>query len=312
MNAPAFNIQAAIQQAAQQGPDMTKEAAGGGGDYEPPAKGLCVATLIGYIELGVHESEWQGQKKRKEKVQLIFELAGGKNNPKTLDDGTKIPHRITITETKSLSAKANFFKLFQAMNFDGTARHFAELLDRHFLCDVSHDERGEGSNKRVYASLRTDSGYTLRAPLVQQGDVLAGDVTAVPVPKPPRVSDLRLFLWDFPSKEMWDSLFIDGEYEAKPAADGRPALPAKSKNVIQNKIKEALNWNGSPMQEILSAGGELNLDPLATPAAAAPATAPAAVTETTPAPTPEAAPAASPTTAVSAEGAAADPLAGLI
>lgn len=38
-NAPSY-LNAAIAQAAQQGPDMTKAVKGGGGDYTPPAAGL--------------------------------------------------------------------------------------------------------------------------------------------------------------------------------------------------------------------------------------------------------------------------------
>ena len=48
-----FNIQDAIKQAAEQGPDMNEVQKGGGSfEYQPPAEGVCLATLIGYIETG--------------------------------------------------------------------------------------------------------------------------------------------------------------------------------------------------------------------------------------------------------------------
>jgi len=47
-------------------------------------------------------------------------------------------------------------------------------------------------------------------------------------------------VWDAATKEMWDSLFIDGEYE-----DG------KTKNVFQEIITKAKNFPGSPIHSIL-------------------------------------------------------------
>lgn len=297
-----FDIQAAIAEAAETAPDLREATAGGGGEYTLPEAGLCVATLIGYIEIGEHESEYKGVKKTKKKAQFIFELAGGKNQPKVLDDGTKIPHRITVTENVSQNAKAGYFKLFTALNHDGQARHFAQLLGRHYLVTIHRTTSGEGDKKREYANLWDDNGYTLRAPYLEQGDPLAGDVQLVPVNKPEIISALRLFVWQTASKPMWDSLFIDGEYEAKPAANGKPALAAKSKNVIQNKIRSALNWKGSPMQQILE-DGELNLDPLV--GAGADVATPAATTASVQT-------AAASASAQPSSSASADPLAGLI
>jgi hypothetical protein len=55
---------------------------------------------------------------------------------------------------------------------------------------------------------------------------------------------------------MWDSLFIDGEYpERKDEKTGAVISPAKSKNVIQNKIRSAKNWATSPLSAIVAAGG---------------------------------------------------------
>lgn len=253
-----FDIQAAIEQAAKQGPNMTQAQAGGGAGYEPPAEGTCLATLVGYIELGKHlDKSPKFGDKIKEKVQLIFELSGGKNNPKVNEDGTKTPHRITVTETLSLNEKANFFKLFKKLNYNGEATHISQLLGKHWLVTVVHSDNGkEGAEKRTYANLRTEDGYTFRPAVRIVGDELAGDHQEVPIAAPERLSELRLFLWDFASKPMWDSLYIDGEYEErKDDKTGKVISPAKSKNVIQERIKTALNWEGSPMWDLLEAGG---------------------------------------------------------
>lgn len=266
----SFDIQAAIQQAASKGPDMNEAQKGGGSfEYQPPAEGVCLATLVGYIETGeVYDEKYS---KTKNTVQLIFELAGGKNQPRETEDGTKIPHRVTLHMTLSLNEKAHFYKLFRKLNYKGEAKHMAELLGDYWLVTVRHNKNKDG---RVFANLDDiDRNYTFRPPVRIEGDELAGTAKQIPVPKPERLSELRLFLWDFPSKAMWDSLFIDGTYEERKDDSGKVIAPARSKNVIQNKIKEAHNWDSSPMAEILSAGGELDLDPLSTSAEQATAAA---------------------------------------
>lgn len=254
-----FDVQAAIAQAAAQGPDMTQAKSGGGGGYVPPEAGVCLATLVGYIEIGKHRVEYKDKGKvvikEPEQVQLIFELAGGKNAPRVNEEtGEKIPHRITITETLSLNEKANFFKLFRKLNHDGVATHMSQLLGKHWIVTVFHKVVGEGDKARTYANLKNEDGYSFRPAVRVEGDELAGTATQVPIAKPEQLSELRLFLWNFASKEMWDSLYIDGEYPARTDDKGNETSPAKSKNVIQQKIGSALNWKESPMQELLEAG----------------------------------------------------------
>lgn len=255
-------IQAAIAKAASQ--SNHAEAKGGGGDYEPPKAGLTVVTLIGYLEIGVHKHEIPNKPAYESNdVQLIFELNGGVNKAE-LVDGKLIAKRITVTEKLSQNEKAHYFKLFNAMNYDGQCTHGAQLVGKHFLADVFVDK---GKNGKMYAGLKGPNGYTVRAPIVIKGDPLDPDnQQKVVVPAPARAqADNKVFLWDYASKEMWDSIYIDGEYEAKaavPAQDGKPAQPAqeaRSKNVLQAKIRSALNFQGSPIQKIL--GDEaLNLE----------------------------------------------------
>lgn len=266
----SFDVQAAIAQAAAQGPNMTKAVKGGGGGYTPPPAGLCLATLVAYIELGTRESSFmdKGVKKTKKvkQVQLVFELAGGKAAPRVNEEtGEKTPYRITVTETLSLNEKANFFKLFRKLNYDGKATHCAQLVGRHWIAEVFHTHKGEGDDKRTFANLRNADGYSFRPPVKVVGDPLDPEATVTehPIPAPERLTDLKVFLWEFPSKPMWDSLYIDGEYPARTDDNGKEISPAKSKNVIQNKIKEALDWAESPMAEILR-DGELNVDALST------------------------------------------------
>lgn len=240
-------IQAAIAKAAEQ---SNHGEATAGGDYEPPKAGLTVLTLIGYVEIGVqlHKGAKGKADYESNDVQLIFELNGGANKADVVD-GKLIAKRLTVTEKLSQNEKANYYKLFTAMNYDGQATHGAQLLGKHFLGDVFQDK---GSDGKVYAGLKGPNGYTIRAPFVIKGDPLDPEnQQKVAVPAPARgQAENKVFLWDYASQEMWDGIFIDGEYEAKVGKDGKE-IPAKSKNVIQNKIKGALNWQGSPMQKIL-------------------------------------------------------------
>lgn len=229
-----FDLKKAVGQIAKNAPNM-QEAQKGGGDYEPPAEGPCFLRFIGYIELGKQKSTFKGETKTKDKVRLIFEVHGKNYPPKKLDDGTLIPTRITVTETLSLSEKAHFFKIFNSMrNNRSEITHMAQMLGEGFLGRITHNT---GKEDKVFANLRNDAGYSIRPPYRE--DPETGESTKLKVPD--AISELRLFVWDQPSKEMWDSLFIDGEYEE-----------GKSKNVIQNAVLAAANFKGSPLEQLLA------------------------------------------------------------
>lgn len=248
MNAAQAAIAAAVAKAAAQ--TNQGEATKGGGDYVPPKAGLTVATLIGYIEVGEQWHEVPGKPGwYSNDVQLVFELNGGANKAEEVD-GKLIAKRITVTEKLSSNEKANYLKIFQAMNYDGQATHGAQLVGKHFLVMVHNTSK----NGKTYASLKGPNGYDIRAPFVEKGDPLDPDtLVRHPVAAPARAtsSEDKVFLWDFASKEMWDALFIDGEYEARKDDKTGKEYPAKSKNVIQNAIKGAKNFPGSPIQKIL-------------------------------------------------------------
>jgi hypothetical protein len=234
--------------AAAQGADMTK-AVVGGGDYKPPATGPGLCRFIGYVEVGKQTAMMKGKPEVKEKVMLIFELVGKRH----LTGSDEQPHRVTITETLSLNEKANFFKLFSRMNYAGQARHMAELLGQGFKCEVFHDEwTGSDGKPRVDVTFKGQAGYSIMPPRVESEESETGWVTT---PVPSARSDIRCFIWQHADMAQWQSLFIEGEYPERKAADGK-VTPAKSKNVIQNKIKAAKNFVGSPMHQLLLAGGE--------------------------------------------------------
>jgi hypothetical protein len=255
----AYDLKAKIAAAKATGPNMS-EAQQGGGEYTPPAAGLARARLVGYFEMGTHEEEYEGQKRDRAKVDLVFELSGPNHEPRKTDSGELIPIRVTVQETLSFNEKANFFKLFAAMNYAGKATHMAELLGEAFVVEVFHKKSKDG--KKVYANLKGPNGYNVKGTTVQ--DPLTGKAVLLEVA--PAITELKAFIWDIADKEMWDSIHIAGEWEARKEGD-KVVAPARSKNVIQQKIMRARNWNAHPLAAVVASGGvEPELPDAETPA----------------------------------------------
>jgi len=235
-----------IRAAARSGPDMTKPQPDCD-DYVPPVAGTAHAHLVGYYEMGKHPGEYQGQPRVYDEVWLVFELGGPNHPPRGFVDKMPVPHRVTVKEVLDLRASANFFKLFGMMNYAGKATHMAQLLGEAYLVEITHSKSRDG--KRTYANLRDSNGYKVRGPSFQ--DPLTGKTVNVDVARP--LTEPRVFIWDMVDVEMWDSIHVQGEYEAKKDDKGNVTQPARSKNVLQNYIKEAINWPEHPLSTFLAA-----------------------------------------------------------
>lgn len=238
----AYDINAMMSQVADKGKDQTKASSGGGGDYVPPAAGFVRLRFVGYFETGKHASQWQGKEKTSDQVQLVFELSGPKHPPREFDGG-KEPLRMTMKETLSLSEKAWFYKTFSAMNWEGKAKHMVQLLGQDFVGEIEHVTKGEGTNAKTYANIKRGS---VRKPFV--ANIETGEDQRVPVEAP--LTAIKAFVVDFSTPEMWDSIFIGGEYpEKKDEKTGAVTRAAKSKNVIQAEIAASLNFKGMPIYD---------------------------------------------------------------
>lgn len=268
----AFNLDAIINQAADESANLSEASKGGGGGATPPNPGTCIATLVGYIELGLRVKKgYKGAADKKmRKARFIFELAGG-TNPHVMTEGdnpVKIAKRINVNvwlpaAGKKPSEKSGLYKVMSALNHakDPNIKIPAQLLGKHVKVIVSQEKfTNEGGEEITYGSIGSaNDGFRItpaQIDLTDDSGMPTGQVKLIPAPEV--VSAQRCFLWDYASQAMWDSLFIEGEYEAIEAADGKPARPAKSKNVIQEEIMQALDWVGSPMQQIVGDGGELD------------------------------------------------------
>lgn len=243
---------------AETGIDMN-EATAGGSRLLP--QGYAFARLVEYIELGKQPQEFGGQKKDPAlEVSLGFALWGkppGSEETYHNEDGTPYiirPYSFALGRNE----KATAYKLFKALNWDGTAKNFAQLLGRGFLAKIVHKPKS-----------KTDA--TLVARIDFAGFLPPNDpATGAPYPIPEASDDLyKLFLWNRPTKAGWDALFIEGQYEAK---DGKPA---KSKNRVQETMLAALDFQGSALQALLLENGVAVPQP-SVAVAAAPEVAPAA------------------------------------
>lgn len=243
---------------AETGIDMN-EATAGGSRLLP--QGYAFARLVEYIELGKQPQEFGGQKKDPAlEVSLGFALWGkppGSEETYHNEDGTPYiirPYSFALGRNE----KATAFKLFKALNWDGTAKNFAQLLGRGFLAKIVHKPKS-----------KTDATLVARidfAGFLPPNNPATGD----PYPIPAAADELyKLFLWNRPTKEGWDALFIEGQYEAK---DGKPA---RSKNRVQETILAALDFQGSALQALLLENG-VALPEAPVAVATAPEVAPAA------------------------------------
>jgi len=250
-------IQALAELAASTGPDMT-EVVKGGGDARLLPEGYAFGRLVEYIEFGAQPQEYKGVAKDPAlEFQLGFALTG---EGYTHEDGTPYIMR-PWSMAMFRNEKARAFLLFKALNWKGTAKHFAQLLGESYLVKIVNPVPADKTKK-------------VRSEIDLKGFLPPLDpVTKMPYPiAPARDEDLRIFLWDHPAIAHWDALAIEGNWD-----DG------KSKNFIQEKILGATDFAGSALEVLLLTSGKQFTRPAPKAVAAAPA-APATPTMAAPAP----------------------------
>lgn len=250
-------LQNFVNAAAEIGVDQSK--AKEGGDRQVYPEGPVKLRFVGYAEIGRHlKKSAQFGDKVKNLVRLTFEVSGPKHPPLQTENGPK-PLLVHEELMLSLDKKAGFHKLFSLLNHDRSATHCAHLLGRAYTGRLVHRRYKRASDPADPASwtgleyqLRQDSAYTIRPPFREDPDT--GDV--VPVDVPPPLTTLHGFLWDNPSIEQWDSIFIPGEFPERRGQNGELLAPAKSKNLLQERIMQAVNFKGSPIHTLLLAQGK--------------------------------------------------------
>lgn len=245
-----MSLDALLNKVATQGKDQSV-ASGGSFDYTPPAAGVTTARIVGYYEQGKHEFEFEGKKKTQDEVAIVFELTG-KQHPHIETDNGPVPVRMTLTLGLSTNEKAHYFKIFSRLRNE--ERHFVQLLGSGVLLDIVH-KAGKKDPTKVFAEIDKAS---IRKPIMpvpeMENGIPTGKFTDTVIPVPTQITPLGAFVWDFADAEMWDSIFIEGEYpERKDEKTGKVIAEARSKNRIQLKIASALNFKGLPCYDYAAA-----------------------------------------------------------
>lgn len=236
--------------------DQTVTTEGGDYEYTPPVAGKTVGRMIEYIELGKQKQKpYQGKAKPDaEKVRVTFELLSPTKNIKEIEvngEKKKVAEYITVTVAKKFSEKASYKKLVNKLIYGRPITHIARCLGNAYIFNIIHNESEVNGVKKVYANIQDDNGWLIEPPKVE--DAITGEVKNVNVPE--HMNPLKIFLWDNPTKETWDSLYIDGTREVK----NGDKTEQVSKNWLQEMILGASDYPGSKLQLMLGATTEKDL-----------------------------------------------------
>lgn len=212
-----------------------------------PDEGMTRIRFIEYIEYGTLTTKFKqpgGKVKVTTAPRVSFGLElSGKNHPPMEFDGVKVPHVIRIKAAKGMNAKSGYIKMFKAMTGDfSDAKNFVALLGDPLTGTVKHKEfdKTDGTKgKRAHLGNAQDGFLIEPATYV---DKMTEETKVVPVDEP--IEPIRLFLWDRPTLEMWDSLYIEGTWDN-----------GDVKNEWQERIKRAENFEGSPIHQLLMENG---------------------------------------------------------
>lgn len=193
----------------------------GGGNFEDVLlpKGTYYGRMVEYIELGKKIPMNAGKPTGKPAVLnvrtgfIIYTPDGGikRINP--------FPMAVSSFE------KAKFKQLFDKMNVDGTMKHLAQALGKPMAFEVEQHTTKAGKTLNVIEFSGTRA--------LPKFDPNTGAAIVLP-----ELDEqfLRLFLWNNPTKETWESLHIE------------------KNNFIQEDILAAVDFEGSALQQLLMGG----------------------------------------------------------
>lgn len=239
MSAALQRIQQLAQATENVGLDMSQTSKGGGGRRLLP-QGNALGRFVLYREFGNQPREFGGQAKTPAmEIRLGF-LLWGKGDPQGPDTPENLYHRVDngeilpgFIESYGMSLgnneKSKTKIAFDKMNYKGTAKRFIELIGDTYIIPIKVKQptkpNGKPRNEIDWATIQP-----ARDPL-----------TATPYPVPEAADeDYKVFLWDAPTKEDWDAMFIEGQNEK-----------GESKNWMQAQCLKALNFPGSLLEQLL-------------------------------------------------------------
>lgn len=247
--------------------DFVLEGGSGKRGVRPQGDAICVLT--GFVELGKQPDVFKGEKKAPcPKYQLTFTIVGGvgineqqeevpfveaggkdvwiqrETNAKGGEKATRTKHLVALGRASTIRDKASITS-------------FAHLLGQVFSIPVVHNEGNDG---KTYANLLVENASAApkdprtRQPLKVWYDLDGNEVPFAEL----GAEDYKVFFWNKPTsmslehyQASWDSLYVEGEWEAKKAQDGT-VIPARSKNKTQETILAATDFKGSSLDQLLS------------------------------------------------------------
>lgn len=226
--------------------DMTQTAAGG--DFEDVLfpKGEYYGYFTEYVEIGKRLPTKGGKptgKPAAANVRIGIIVFGPNGEQKRIR-----PFPMTISNFE----RAGFKKFFDKLNYDGGIKHAAQRLGQPFVFPIDEHTSAAGKKSNI-----VDLGAIRPIPKFDPN-------TGQPIQMPALdAAEIKLFLWNNPTQQTWDSLYIDGTTKE-----------GKSKNWIQEDMYKAVDFPGSALDIMLNAGSVPS--PAAMQAPAAPAAAPTA------------------------------------
>lgn len=203
--------------------DMRETSKGGGGfERKVLEAGTYYLRFIEYVELGKRIPMQDGKptgKPSQLNVRLGFVIYAA---------GEQImlnPYPMNISNNE----KAKFKILFDRMNAKGDIKHMAQCLGNAYSIELkkAQTKAGKDYNQLQFGTLAA----------LPKFDPETGEAVKLPDFDE---SMLKLFLWNKPTKETWDALEIKGTNDK-----------GVSKNFIQEDILKAVDYDGSPLQELL-------------------------------------------------------------
>lgn len=227
--------------------DFTDIKKGGNFERRLLPTGTALVRFSTYVEMGVHpQRAYKGKAKPPApEMKLGFHVVGGMGKdlegktvpfrtPEDVENGYFPPIRNSYGIVMGRSEASKSVQIFNAMNYAKDATHFVEKLGQLYLLKSSVSEDGKYNNFDL---------TTLAEPV----DPMTATVyTAPELPE----DKYQLLLWNAPTKEQWDSIFIEGTTKGDDGVE-------KSKNYIQEKIKKAMNFVGSAIEQLVLGGDAL-------------------------------------------------------
>lgn len=219
--------QAQADAVAENAHNMHDTTTGGGGSVILE-DGFYYGYLCQYVEYGNREDVFQGKSSGVfPHFQLGVALFYDDDNPETYT-----VNRGFVTALKT-SEKSGAVRIFRGLNItnDDAYTHIAQFLGEPRSFKVIKKET------KTKGQFRNEIDWSATGPATEGRP-------AKPIALPDiSDEDIRVFFWDSPTQEDWDKLYV----EPRAAEGDKRALT----NFIQNDIVNALNFEGSALQEML-------------------------------------------------------------